>query len=161
MRLLAKHFPVLLVPEAYTSKSCFFCNELRSAVAHDRMKRRFKDKNGNNVEREVRGLRVCNNQGCSARCLNRDLNAALNIGKRAWHLVRGEVPPNMDAVAAKVRDDPHASLCCVHGRREWGLRVGPCDSAWNWPSCLVASQMTAAGELIPELYFAATTRAVK
>lgn len=117
MRLLAKHFPVLLVPEAYTSKTCFFCNELRSAVAHDRMKRRFKDKNGNNVEREVRGLRVCNNQGCSARCLNRDLNAALNIGKRAWHLVRGEVPPNMDAVAAKVRDDPHMQVCaaCTDG----------------------------------------------
>ena len=110
-----KHEPIVAAScesfKPYTSKTCFFCNELRSAVAHDRMKRQLKDKNGNNVEREVRGLRVCNNQGCSARCLNRDLNAALNIGKRAWHLVRGEVPPNMDAVAAKVRDDPHMQVC--------------------------------------------------
>ena len=46
-------------------------------------------------------------------CLNRDLNAALNICKRARLLVRGENPPNMDAVAKKVRDDPNMQLCVM------------------------------------------------
>ena len=113
MRLLAKHLLVVIIPEAYTSKSCYYCDVLRSAEAHNRLRRVCKDKNGKDVEREVRGLRVCTNQSCSAHCLNRDLNAALNICKRARLMVRRQQPPNMAAVAEKVLNDPHMRLCAM------------------------------------------------
>ena len=113
MRFLSKHFPVMITPEAYTSKTCFFCDGMRSAVAHGKMRHTRKDRAGNEVQREIRGLRVCNNEDCSAHSLNRDLNASLNIAKRAWCLLHGLAPPHMDAVNAKLRDDPHLRMLCA------------------------------------------------
>ena len=87
MRRLAKAFPVVITPEAYTSKTCFDCDGWKSAVASEKIKRQVKEKDGRlkktedgrEVTREVRGLRVCNNEDCSTEFLNRDRNASLNF----------------------------------------------------------------------------------
>ena len=63
--------------------------------------------------REIRGLRVCNNEICSTDFLNRDRNASLNIGKRAWLLVRGWTAPNLINACDRVRQDPHFNLMCT------------------------------------------------
>ena len=124
MRLLAKHFPVVITPEAYTSKTCFQCDgvgaadPLRCAEAPHKtrptlvrkVKDWFRQVTGT---REIRGLRVCNNENCSTDFLNRDRNASLNIGKRAWLLVRGQTAPNLIDACDRMRQDPHFKLMCA------------------------------------------------
>ena len=113
MRFLSKHFPVIITPEAYTSKTCFFCDGMRSALAHKGMHRMLSDGEGNVVKKkEIRGLRVCNNENCSAHSLNRDLNASLNIAKRAWLLLCKKEAPHIKAARDKLCNDPHLRLEC-------------------------------------------------
>ena len=118
MWLLAKHFPVVITPEAYTSKTCFQCDgvgaedPLRCAVAPE-MVHEVKDWFGEVTKtREIRGLRVCNNGNCRTNFLNRDRNASLNIGKRAWLLVRGRTAPNLTTACERMQQDPHLNLLC-------------------------------------------------
>ena len=53
---LAKHFPVIITPEASTSKTCFFCDGMRSAVAHKTMRREHMNKEGKESRTEIRSL---------------------------------------------------------------------------------------------------------
>ena len=105
LRKLAKEFPIVITPEAYTSKTCSVCRErtclpcFRQTVGcgEDNViygqdgwslnssydtPRRLQTSNLN----EVRGLRLCTQ--CS-KFRNRDGNAALNIAHVARTLLRG------------------------------------------------------------------------
>ena len=81
MRKLARHFVVAPTPEQFTSRTCYRCGG--TCAAHDTIRTR------NN--REVRGLRVCQDEGCKAH-LNRDANASRNIGIQFGRLFEG-LPP--------------------------------------------------------------------
>ena len=63
--------------------------------------------------REIRGLRVCNNEDCSTEFLNRDRNASLSIGKRAWMVLRGKDPPHLQAAMTRLQEDPHLRMLCT------------------------------------------------
>lgn len=90
MRKLATRFLVVPTPEQYTSKTCRKC--LGTCGAHPTIKRRGVDKRtGEAKNYEVRGLRVCQNESCRAH-LNRDGNAAFNIGTQLQRLLRGDGP---------------------------------------------------------------------
>ena len=69
--MLARRFLVAPTPEHYTSKTCFQCGG--PCAAHNTIRTRD--------HKEVRGLRVCQDESCKAH-LNRDANAARNIGKQ-------------------------------------------------------------------------------
>ena len=81
MRKLAQRFLVAPTPEHYTSKTCFRCGG--PCAAHNTIRTRD--------HKEVRGLRVCQDESCKAH-LNRDANAARNIGKQFCRLFMG-LPP--------------------------------------------------------------------
>jgi hypothetical protein len=90
MRKLARRFLVVPTPEQYTSKTCRKC--MGTCGAHPSITRSRMDKRtGEMKEYEVRGLRVCQNENCRSH-LNRDGNAAYNIGTQLRRLLRGDGP---------------------------------------------------------------------
>jgi hypothetical protein len=81
MRRLARDFVVAPTPEHYTSKTCIGCGGF--CGAHPTLKTK--------TNKEIRGLRVCTNEGCGLR-QNRDRTGATNIGVQFRRLVRGRPP---------------------------------------------------------------------
>jgi hypothetical protein len=82
MRRLARDFVVAPTPEHYTSKTCVGCGG--PCGAHPTLKTAKTNK-------EIRGLRVCKNEGCGL-LQNRDRTGATNIGVQFRRLVRDEGP---------------------------------------------------------------------
>ena len=81
MKKLALHFVVAPTPEHYTSKTCVKC--LGPCGPHPTL--RTKD------NKEIRGLRVCQHEGCSLP-QNRDKTGASNIGLQFERLMDGKPP---------------------------------------------------------------------
>ena len=81
MKKLALHFIVAPTPEHYTSKTCVKCMGL--CGPHSTLK----NKNG----KEIRGLRVCQHEGCGL-LQNRDKTGATNIGLQFVRLLKGQSP---------------------------------------------------------------------
>jgi len=81
MNKLAKHFVVAPTPEHYTSKTCVKCGGL--CGPHPTLK--------NKKNKEIRGLRVCQHEGCGL-FQNRDKTGATNIGLQFQKLVCGQKP---------------------------------------------------------------------
>ena len=81
MKRLARDFVVALTPEHYTSKTCVKCGG--KCGAHPSLKTK--------TNREIRGLRVCQHEGCGL-LQNRDRTGATNIGFQFARLVRGQAP---------------------------------------------------------------------
>ncbi|KAL1504814.1 hypothetical protein AB1Y20_008588 [Prymnesium parvum] len=90
MRELAKHFPVVLVPERNTSKTCSYCgfvgcksvSEVDATLREKKMGAATSPQEVYRASRfELRSLRRCHNASCR-KVLNRDRNAAVNIGRR-------------------------------------------------------------------------------
>jgi hypothetical protein len=81
MRRLARDFVVALTPEHHTSKTCVKCGG--ACGAHPTLKTK--------TNREIRGLRVCQHEGCGLH-QNRDKTGATNIGFQFARLVRGQPP---------------------------------------------------------------------
>ncbi|KAL1496786.1 hypothetical protein AB1Y20_014374 [Prymnesium parvum] len=90
MRELAKYFPVVLVPERNTSKTCSYCgfvgcksvSEVDATLREEKMGAATSPQEVYRASRcELRSLRRCHNASCR-KVLNRDRNAAVNIGRR-------------------------------------------------------------------------------
>ncbi|KAL1504762.1 hypothetical protein AB1Y20_008538 [Prymnesium parvum] len=90
MRELAKYFPVVLVPERNTSKTCSHCgfvgctsvSEVDATLREQKMGAATSPQEVYRASRfELRSLRRCHNASCR-KVLNRDRNAAVNIGRR-------------------------------------------------------------------------------
>jgi hypothetical protein len=82
MKRLALHFVVAPTPEQYTSKTCAGCGGL--CGPHPVLRTRHnKD--------TIRGLRVCQNEGCGL-LFNRDKLGARNIGTQFHRLLAGQGP---------------------------------------------------------------------
>ena len=81
MNKLAKHFVVAPTPEHYTSKTCVKCGSL--CGPHPTLR--------NKKNKEIRGLRVCQHEGCGL-LQNRDKTGATNIGLQFQKLVCGQKP---------------------------------------------------------------------
>ena len=81
MYRLARDFVVALTPEHYTSKTCVRCGG--TCGAHPTLKTK--------TNKEIRGLRVCQHEGCGL-LQNRDRTGATNIGFQFARLVRGQAP---------------------------------------------------------------------
>ena len=81
MKRLARDFVVALTPEHHTSKTCVACGGL--CGAHPTLKTK--------TDKEIRGLRVCQHEGCGL-LQNRDQTGATNIGRQFARLVRGQPP---------------------------------------------------------------------
>ena len=97
MRLLAKELLLVVTPEHYTSKTCCRCGgpcgawkeKEKQLLEEVKEKKKKKKKNKEKIKKltTVRGLRVCQDVEHSCGPLNRDVNAAINIGhqfKRLW-----------------------------------------------------------------------------
>jgi len=80
MKKLSKRFVVAITPEHFTSKTC--CRCMAACGPHPTLR-----KNG----KEIRGLRVCQNEECKL-IQNRDRTGALNIGIQFQRLFRGQEP---------------------------------------------------------------------
>lgn len=81
MRRLARDLLVVPTPEHFTSKTCVRCGGLCAAHPTLRTKQ----------NKEIRGLRVCTNEGCGLP-QNRDKTGATNIGVQFRRLVRDQPP---------------------------------------------------------------------
>ena len=81
LRKLAKRFVVALTPEHYTSKTCCRCHG--PCGPHSTLR--------TNDGKEIRGLRVCQNEGCNL-IQNRDRTGAINIGTQFTRLFCGDGP---------------------------------------------------------------------
>ena len=81
MRKLSKRFVVAITPEQYTSKTCCRCGGRSGPHPFLRT----------DSGREIRGLRVCQNEDCKL-VQNRDRSAAANIGKQFGLLFQGKDP---------------------------------------------------------------------
>ena len=81
MRKLAKRFVVAITPEQYTSKTCCRCTGERGP--HRTMRR--------GDGREIRGLRVCQNECCKL-FTNRDKMGSINIATNFERLAAGKSP---------------------------------------------------------------------
>jgi len=81
MKKLALHFVVAPTPEHFTSKICVECGGLCAAHATLRTKK----------NKEIRGLRVCQHEGCGL-LQNRDKTGATNIGRQFARLIEGKGP---------------------------------------------------------------------
>ena len=93
MRTIAKHFPVVITPEHYTSKICYKCDQECGAHPTMKRKRTVKRKDGSTYDREdsIRGLRVCQNETCK-QFMNRDRLGAFNIGRNFERLFVNKPP---------------------------------------------------------------------
>ena len=80
MKKLSKRFVVAVTPEHFTSKTC--CRCMAACGPHPTLRRDGK---------EIRGLRICQNEGCKL-LQNRDRTGALNIGIQFQRLFRGQGP---------------------------------------------------------------------
>lgn len=104
---LAKHFVVVSTPEAWTSQTCSLCGHRCGPCVEADNRRRSEnqrresflsssspDEGASGPQRVrhrlppqcVRGLRRCHNENCAAH-LNRDHNAAINIGRRCREML--------------------------------------------------------------------------
>jgi len=81
MKRLALHFVVAPTPEHYTSKTCAACQGL--CGPHPTLKTK--------TNKEIRGLRVCQNEGCGL-LWNRDKLGARNIGTQFRRLFTDQGP---------------------------------------------------------------------
>ena len=81
MKRLARDLVVARTPEHFTSKTCVKCGGL--CGAHPTLKTK--------QNKEIRGLRVCQNEGCGL-LQNRDKTGATNIGTQFHRLVCGQPP---------------------------------------------------------------------
>ena len=81
MKKLALHFVVVPTPEHYTSKTCAACQGL--CGPHPTLKTK--------TNKEIRGLRVCQNEGCG-HFWNRDKLGARNIGTQFQRLFTDQGP---------------------------------------------------------------------
>ena len=130
---LAKHFVVVSTPEAWTSKTCSKCGgRCDGCMEVDNRCRQFRDQICQRIECGIlpsttrrpplaaRGLRRCTNPDCGI-FLNRDHNAAVNIGRRCADAIFHESNPQdyfpswadastrdvdayLDALETKLRD---------------------------------------------------------
>jgi hypothetical protein len=81
MKRLAKEFLVVPTPEQYTSKTCAACGGLCGPHATLKTK----------TNKDIRGLRVCQNEGCGL-LFNRDKLGARNIATQFDRLCKGLGP---------------------------------------------------------------------
>lgn len=81
LRKLSQRFVVAITPEAYTSKTCNACGSMCGPWKELETKR----------GKKIRGVRRCQNENCMLP-LNRDRNAAKNIGTQCRRLLDGEGP---------------------------------------------------------------------
>ena len=81
VKRLARDFVVALTPEHHTSKTCVKCGG--PCGAHPTLRTK--------TNKEIRGLRVCQHEGCGL-LQNRDRTGATNIGFQFARLVRGQAP---------------------------------------------------------------------
>lgn len=81
MKKLDRRFVVVPTPEHYTSKTCVACGGL--CGAHPTLR--------TNKDKEIRGLRVCQHEGCGL-IQNRDRTGAINIGRQLRRLLCGDGP---------------------------------------------------------------------
>jgi hypothetical protein len=81
MKKLALHFVVAPTPEHFTSKTCAAC--MGTCGPHATLKTK--------TNKDIRGLRVCQNEGCG-RFWNRDKLGARNIGTQFQRLFAGQGP---------------------------------------------------------------------
>ena len=89
MKRLALHFVVAPTPEHFTSKTCAECGCL--CGPHPTLKHKDKHKDKHDKDKEIRGLRVCQNEGCGV-MWNRDKLGARNIGLQFTHLLTDKGP---------------------------------------------------------------------
>ena len=97
-RRLATEFIVVPTPEQYTSKTCPKClgpcgahPTLRHLLRPRRRRTTAGCKAAAKTPREIRGLRVCQNESCKLH-LSRDHTGACNIATNFERLVRNEAP---------------------------------------------------------------------
>jgi hypothetical protein len=81
MKKLSKHFVVAPTPEAYTSKTCCRCFSPCGPW----------EEKESEMGKKIRGLRRCTQRDCMLP-LNRDRNAATNIGTNFQRLFNGDAP---------------------------------------------------------------------
>ena len=84
MRRLSHRFVVAITPEHYTSKTCAKC--LGPCGPHPTLRHAAGKEGG--TGREIRGLRVCQNESCK-HIANRDHMGACNIATNFDRLVAG------------------------------------------------------------------------
>jgi transposase len=90
MKRVAKVLPVVKTPEHMTSQTCCRCGG-HCGRHHTVEANRLNDHPWRGGRREIRGLRLCENSECR-KPLNRDANAAVNIGTNFLRLYCG-LPP--------------------------------------------------------------------
>ena len=98
MRKLSRRFVVAVTPEAYTSKTCNACGSMCGPWPELEAKR----------GKKIRGLRRCQNENCMLP-LNRDRNAAKNIGTQCRQLLEGKGP--LRAMSKEDETLQQLSLC--------------------------------------------------
>ena len=97
MRRVAKELPVVTTPEYKTSKTCCRCGH--ACGRHAAVEANRPGDHPRWRAHEIRGLRLCSNSECH-RPLNRDANAAVNIGTQASSIFDADPDPVADLEAA-------------------------------------------------------------
>lgn len=98
MKKLALHFPVAPTPEHFTSKTCAVCRGL--CGPHPTLKTK--------TNKEIRGLRVCQNEDCG-HFWNRDKLGARNIGTQFQLLLSNQGP--LKALSAEELEFHRLNVC--------------------------------------------------
>lgn len=113
MKKLARAFVVVPTPEHYTSKTCAACGGL--CGPHQTLK--------TNTNKEIRGLRVCQNEGCGLRFWNRDKLGARNIATQFDRLLTGKRPLKALTAEELEYSTGRRARCSPHsGRHALGSR---------------------------------------